>query len=90
MFTNAQATDAPFIITLIPGRRPAREPINVTTARSAIRKSRPNADVHIYVTTDRTGTAVHVVHVHFHPGFWTDVQDVTDIYEIPTDALLTL
>ncbi|ARF56626.1 hypothetical protein [Streptomyces gilvosporeus] len=92
MITRAQtlAVASTYVTTLIPGRGTSRYPIGVGAARSAIRKSRPSADVHIYVTTDRDGTTFHVVHVHFRPGFWTDVEDVTDIYEIPTEALTEL
>ena len=67
------------------------ESMTVDTARSRVRRARRNADaVCIYETTDRDGNGVHVVHVHFGPGFWDNAHFVTDIYEIPTAALLAL
>ena len=47
-------------------------------------------DVHVYETTDRDGIALHVAHVHYHPGYWSDRDNVTEIYEIPTRALTDL
>ncbi|MFE2758503.1 hypothetical protein [Streptomyces halstedii] len=69
--------------------RPER--ITVDTARRCIRRGRKSADaVHVYETTDRDGNGVHVAHVHFGPGHWGNVHFVTDIYEIPTQALTDL
>ncbi|MDX3077309.1 hypothetical protein [Streptomyces sp. MI02-7b] len=46
--------------------------------------------VHVYATSDRDGTPLHIGYVHYTPGYWTGVTDVIDVYEIPTDALTDL
>ncbi|QCX79107.1 hypothetical protein C9F11_27525 [Streptomyces sp. YIM 121038] len=66
--------------------RPER--LSADTARACIRRGRRGrANVRVFETTDRTGTAVHIVHIHFGPGRWRDIDAVTDIYEVPTAAL---
>ncbi|MFE9931800.1 hypothetical protein [Streptomyces sp. NPDC005533] len=67
------------------------EQLTTTTARQLIRRGRrANAAVHIYETTDRDGTALHIAYVQFGPGLYDNVDSVTDIYEIPTEALTSL
>ncbi|UUN28207.1 hypothetical protein [Streptomyces sp. FIT100] len=69
--------------------RPER--LTVDTARQIIRRARRSAAVvRVYETTDRDGNNIHLAHVHFGPGRWNDVDSVTDIYEIPTQALTAL
>ncbi|MFE0275698.1 hypothetical protein ACFWZY_26905 [Streptomyces sp. NPDC058992] len=69
--------------------RPKR--LTVDTARQVIRRARRSAAVvRVNETTDREGSSVHVAHVRFGPGRWSDVDSVTDIYEIPTQALTDL
>ncbi|MEU4727138.1 hypothetical protein [Streptomyces sp. NPDC023588] len=69
--------------------RPER--LTTSTARQLIRRGRrANAAVHIYETTDRDGTPIHIAHVQFGPGLYDNVESVTDIYEIPTAALTAL
>ncbi|WP_371644037.1 hypothetical protein OG974_20835 [Streptomyces sp. NBC_00597] len=69
--------------------RPER--VTASTARQLIRRGRrANAAVHVYETTDRAGTALHIAHVHFGPELYDGVDFVTDIYEIPTEALTSL
>ncbi|WP_326711662.1 hypothetical protein OG758_22750 [Streptomyces sp. NBC_01474] len=59
--------------------------------RSARRQPSKVVDaVHVYATTDREGTPLHIGYVHYTPGYWTGVADVIDVYEIPTDALTDL
>ncbi|WP_412076720.1 hypothetical protein ACLF6K_15870 [Streptomyces xanthophaeus] len=67
------------------------EHLSVDTARRLIRRGRRgNAAVRVYATTDRDGTPLHVAYVHFGPGLYDNVDAVTDIYEIPTEALTAL
>ncbi|MFD7237623.1 hypothetical protein ACFWAT_20235 [Streptomyces syringium] len=67
------------------------EQVTTTTARQLIRRGRrANAAVHVYETTDRDGTPLHIAHVQFGPGLYDNVEAVTDIYEIPTEALTSL
>ncbi|MEU9719068.1 hypothetical protein [Streptomyces sp. NPDC047976] len=67
------------------------EPISIDVTRQCLRRARRNRDaVAVHQTTARDGSSVHVVHVHIGPGRWHDVDYVTDIYEIPTDALTDL
>lgn len=74
--------------TLVDGRRFVPERISVHTARNAISGNRRRADaVHVYETTDRDGTLIHIAHVYFGPGHWSNADHVTVIYEIPTEAL---
>ncbi|MEU9498732.1 hypothetical protein [Streptomyces sp. NPDC048196] len=69
--------------------RPER--MTVDTARRHIRRGRHcAATVHVYETTDRGGSSFHVAYVHFGPGRWDNADFVTDIYEIPTEALTEL
>lgn len=76
--------------THVDGRRYRPEPISLDAALAGIRKARrsPKAvdTVNVYAFTGRDGTALHVAYVHFIPGRWSGVNDVIDIYEIPTDA----
>ncbi|MFK0104764.1 hypothetical protein [Streptomyces sp. NPDC091217] len=46
--------------------------------------------VHVYATTDRDGTPLHIGYVHYTPGYYTDVTDVIDVFEIPTHDLTDL
>ncbi|KJY29954.1 MULTISPECIES: hypothetical protein [Streptomyces] len=74
-----------------PGTDRWHEPISVDVARQCLRRARRSGDtVEIRQTTARDGSSVHVAHVHIGPGRWRDVDSVTDIYEIPTDALTDL
>ncbi|WP_024760164.1 hypothetical protein [Streptomyces exfoliatus] len=67
------------------------EPISVDVAWRCIRQAYKAADaVQVHVTTDRDGNSFHVVHVCYGPGHWDKVRLVTDIYEIPSDALTDL
>ncbi|MCX5273753.1 hypothetical protein [Streptomyces virginiae] len=69
--------------------RPER--LSTDTARRLIRRGRRNnAAVRVYATTDRDGTPMHVAYVEFGPGLYDNVDAVTDIYEIPTEALTSL
>ncbi|MFB7410982.1 hypothetical protein ACFCZ2_27760 [Streptomyces sp. NPDC056202] len=69
--------------------RPER--VTVHTARVSISGARKTADtVHVYETTDRDGTSLHVAHVHYGPGHWDNGAFMTEIYEIPTTALLDI
>ncbi|MFE0137758.1 hypothetical protein ACFWY6_40305 [Streptomyces sp. NPDC059037] len=62
-----------------------------TSIRSSRRQPPTTVDaVHVYATTDRVGTALHVAYIHYTPGFWSNVDDVIDVYEIPTDTLTDL
>jgi len=59
--------------------------------RSARRQPGKVVDaVHVYATTDRDGMPLHVGYVHYTPGYWTGVNEVVNVYEIPTDALTDL
>ncbi|MFH8364338.1 hypothetical protein ACH4FV_32715 [Streptomyces anulatus] len=67
------------------------EAVSVDVARQCIRRARVHGvAVTIYPTTDRTGDAIQVAHVRFGPGHWSNVDAVSDIYEIPVAALLDL
>ncbi|MEU4955117.1 hypothetical protein [Streptomyces lavendulae] len=67
------------------------EPISIDVARQCLRRARRNGHtVQVHQTTARDGSSVHVAHVHTGPGHWDAVDYVTDIYEIPTDALTDL
>ncbi|MEV8589441.1 hypothetical protein AB0424_21155 [Streptomyces sp. NPDC051180] len=69
--------------------RPER--LTVHTARVSISGARKTADtVHVYETTDRDGNSLHVAHVHFGAGHWGNGAFMTEIYEIPTMALLDI
>ncbi|MBV1947052.1 hypothetical protein [Streptomyces sp. BV129] len=64
-------------------------------AAASIRRARNQSGkvvdaVHVYATTDRDGTPLHIGYVHYTPGYWSGVSDVIDVYEIPTDALTDL
>ncbi|MEU7163855.1 hypothetical protein AB0A70_04315 [Streptomyces morookaense] len=87
-------TRYPMLYTQVDGRIYRGEPISLYTALSGIRKARksPKAvdTVNVYTCTDRTGTALHIAYVHFTPGHWDNVNDVIDVYEIPTAALTDL
>lgn len=89
--TITRRKPAPRVVTvetLVDGRRFVPERISVHTARNSISGNRRSADaVHVYETSDRDGTRMHVAAVHFGPGRWSNVDDVTVIYEIPTAAL---
>lgn len=62
--------------------------LTVTQAQAEIRRHRRRADaIHAYPTTDRDGTDMHVVYVHYGPTHWDNVLTLADIYEIPTQAL---
>ncbi|WP_405636588.1 hypothetical protein OHB53_35305 [Streptomyces sp. NBC_00056] len=67
--------------------------LSADTVRGLIRRARKNTGVeavHVYECTDRTGTPLHIAYVRFAQGRWSNVTDVTDIYEIPTAALTDL
>ncbi|MFD6229876.1 hypothetical protein ACFWFZ_23820 [Streptomyces sp. NPDC060232] len=67
------------------------EAVSTDTARRLIRRGRRStAIVNVYETTDREGTALHIAHVHFGSELYDGADFVTDIYEIPTEALTTL
>ncbi|WP_327168807.1 hypothetical protein [Streptomyces subrutilus] len=67
------------------------EQLSVDTARRCIgRGRRAAATVHVYETTDRDGHSLHVAYLHFGPGIWDNADFLTDIYEIPTEALTSL
>ncbi|MGW7691016.1 hypothetical protein ACWGMA_19425 [Streptomyces asiaticus] len=83
--TLVRYTGKPHTLTCRPER------LTVHTARACVSRGRRTAEaVHVYETTDRDGTRFHVVHVYFGSGHWTGVDFVTDIYEIPTEALTAL
>ncbi|MFB7056891.1 hypothetical protein ACFCXT_27685 [Streptomyces vinaceus] len=67
------------------------EALSTDTARRLIRCGRRStATVHVYETTDRAGTPLHIAHVHFGPELYDGADFVTDIYEIPAGALTSL
>ncbi|MFB8123168.1 hypothetical protein ACFVG1_22155 [Streptomyces bacillaris] len=67
------------------------EAVTVDITRQCIRRARfHGATVTLHPTTDRTGDAVQLAHVHYGPGHWSNTDAVTDIYEIPVNALLDL
>ncbi|RMI39753.1 hypothetical protein [Streptomyces triticirhizae] len=70
----------------------ARRSISIREARAEISRARRcrTATVQVHETTDRDGKAMHIAHVMFEPGTWDDTPQVTDIFEIPTEAFTTL
>ncbi|WP_327431745.1 hypothetical protein [Streptomyces sp. NBC_01236] len=81
--------------TQIDGRRCGGVRLAAHEAAAAIRRDRKQPGkvvdtVHVYATTDRDGTPLHVGYVHYAPGYWSRVADVINVYEIPTDALTDL
>lgn len=61
------------------------------TVRAARRNRHKMFDaVNVYLTTDRTGAPLIVAYAHYRPGFYDQVTDCADLYEIPTDALTDL
>ncbi|MCT9087333.1 hypothetical protein N4G70_00440 [Streptomyces sp. ASQP_92] len=91
MHTNTRPAT---LFTQVDGRNYRPEPISLDAARSGIRRARASRDavdaVNVYATTDRDGTALHVAYIHHTPGRWSNVSEVIDVYEIPTDALTDL
>lgn len=80
---------------LIDDRRDSGRRLTAPQAAASIRRARRQPGkvvdaVHVYATTDRDGTSLHIGYVHYTPGYWTGVTDVIDVYEIPTDALTDL
>ncbi|WP_328982220.1 hypothetical protein OG258_34510 [Streptomyces mirabilis] len=92
------ATDAtaprPRLYTKVDTHNYPGEPITLIAALSGIHRARNSPEavdtVYVYPCTDRAGTALHVVYVHFVPNHWSGSADVIDVYEIPTDALTEL
>jgi len=81
--------------TQIDGRRCSWVRLTAHEAAAAIRRERKQPRkvvdaVHVYATTDRDGTPLHIGYVHYTPGYWSRVADVINVYEIPTAALTDL
>ncbi|MFJ2185931.1 hypothetical protein ACIOJG_35600 [Streptomyces anulatus] len=82
------------LFTQVDGRNFHPEPIALHAALSGIRKARKSPKavdaVNVYAFTSRDGSALHVAYVHYTRGHWSNVDDVFDVYEIPTNALTDL
>jgi hypothetical protein len=79
------------IVSLVDSQPPTQKQISVNAARTRIRDNRAVADeVRVYETTDRNGTGLHIAYVHYGPGIWATADDVTYVFEIPTEALTSL
>ncbi|MET9597445.1 hypothetical protein [Streptomyces sp. NPDC006459] len=87
-------TQHPTLHTQVDGLKYRPEPITVIAVLSHIRNARKsprNVDVvNVYAFTGRDGIPLHVVYIHHAPGRWHGVDDVIDVYEIPTAALTDL
>ncbi|MGW7138787.1 hypothetical protein [Streptomyces xanthophaeus] len=87
-------TQHPTLHTQADGFNYRPEPISLIAALSGIRNARksPKAvdTVNVYAFTSRDGTPLHVAYIHHARGRWTGVNDVIDVYEIPTAALTDL
>ncbi|WP_336318721.1 hypothetical protein [Streptomyces lavendofoliae] len=82
------------LFTHVDGRNYRPEPIALDAALLGIRKARKSPTavdaVNVYAFASRDGAALHVTYVHFVPGHWSNVNEVFDVYEIPTAALTDL
>ncbi|MBF6046410.1 hypothetical protein GO001_14440 [Streptomyces sp. NRRL B-1677] len=93
---STTTTQRPTLYMQVDGLSFRPERISLYAALNGIRAARKNTKavdtVNVYAFTDRTGTALHVAYIHYTPGHWgvTDVDDVTAVYEIPTDTLTDL
>ncbi|MGP3985104.1 hypothetical protein [Streptomyces sp. KR80] len=87
-------THRPTLYSQVDGRPGLGGPVSLYEALTAIRAARKNRKavdtVNVYTCTDRNGTALHIAYIHYAPGYWTGVNDVIGVYEIPTDALADL
>ncbi|MER0446594.1 hypothetical protein ABR738_18850 [Streptomyces sp. Edi4] len=87
-------TSTATLLTMVDGRNCRPEPISLYAALTGIRKARKSPTtvdaVNVYAFTDRNGTPLHVAYIHHTPGRWSNVAEVIDVYEIPTDLLTDL
>ncbi|MFF3689875.1 hypothetical protein [Streptomyces sp. NPDC002187] len=95
MSTNTGACTRPATMyTQFDGTNHRPEQISLHAALAGIRTARksPNAvdTVNVYAFTSRDGNALHVAYIHYTPGHWSNVNDVIDVYEIPTHTLTDL
>lgn len=70
---------------------PAQTP--TVSARTAARKAsraRSRDTVHLYDITTRDGHQLRIVYIRYAPGTWSNVDEVTDVYEVSIDALTAL
>ncbi|QDO42568.1 hypothetical protein FNV62_34595 [Streptomyces sp. RLB3-17] len=81
--------------THIDDRRSGGIRLTAHEAAASIRSARKQPSkvvdaVHVYATSAYDGTPLHVGYVRYTPGYWTGVNEVINVYEIPTDALTDL